>query len=86
MLQNGNTILMAVSWQEAKENAAKKGFPMVFHDCDEEIYGACLQGEQQGRFKGGVFYEHRCICMPANLSVEELEAKERKFREENPAW
>jgi hypothetical protein len=37
-------------------------------------------------FKDGVFIEHRCICMPAYLSPEELEAKERNFLENNPDW
>jgi hypothetical protein len=46
----------------------------------------CRTGEPQGSFVAGVFTEHRCICMPAHLSGEELAAKERKFREENPDW
>ncbi len=33
----------------------------------------------QGSFREGVFIEHRCICMPAHLIPEELEAKEKKF-------
>jgi hypothetical protein len=32
------------------------------------------------------YFEHRCICMPALMSVEELEAKEKKFLRENPEW
>jgi hypothetical protein len=77
---------MAESWKEAKECAVREGLPQVYHDCDNKIYGACRQGEQQGTFKGGIFIEHRCICMPAHLHVEELEAKEKKFLEEHTGW
>jgi len=77
---------MAGSWKEAKESAERESLPLVYHDCDDKIFGACRHGEQQGSFRGGAFVEHRCICMPANLSAEELEAKERKFLEENPDW
>jgi len=77
---------MAGSWKEAKEYAALEGLPQVYHDCDDKVYGACRQGEMQGTFKGGVFFEHRCICMPAHISTEELEAKEKKFLLENPGW
>jgi len=77
---------MAESWKEAKECAVRGGLPQVYHDCDDKVYGACMQGELQGKFKSGVFIEHRCICMPAHLSAEDLEAKEKKFLEENPGW
>lgn len=77
---------MAVSWSEAKECAVRENLPRVYHDCDTGSFGACRDGESQGSFKGGVFLEHRCICMPAHLSAEELEEKERKFRSENPDW
>jgi len=77
---------MAASWKEAKGCAVREGLPRVYHDCDDEVYGACREGESQGSFKGGVFIEHRCICMPSHLSAEELEDKEKKFRSENPDW
>lgn len=77
---------MAGSWNEARECAVRQGLPQVYHDCDDNVYGACRHGEQQGIFKGGIFIEHRCLCMPAHLSAEELEAKEKKFLEENPGW
>jgi hypothetical protein len=77
---------MAISWKEAKECALREGLPHVYHDCDARIFGACREGEKQGSFKDGVFLEHRCICMPAHLSHEELEAKEKKFLSENPDW
>jgi len=77
---------MAMSWREAKECAAQEGLPQVYHDCDADIYGACRPGETQGSFREGVFIEHRCICMPAYLMPEELEAKERKFLLDNPEW
>jgi hypothetical protein len=77
---------MAKSWKEARECAKRDNLPQVYHDCDDGVYGACNNGEQQGSFKAGVFCEHRCICMPASLSPEELETKEKKFREENPDW
>ena len=77
---------MASSWQEALEIARKQNFPQVYHDYDTDTYGVCRTGERQGNFKSGVFNEHRCICMPAHLSVEELIEKEQKFRAENPDW
>jgi hypothetical protein len=77
---------MAGSWKEAKECAERDGLSQVYHDCDKKVYGACRPGEQQGCFKGGVFIENRCICMPALLSAEELEEKEKKFLRENPEW
>jgi hypothetical protein len=84
--RSANDSGMAGSWQEARECAVREGLPQVYHDCDDKVYGACQQGEQQGIFKGGVFIEHRCICMPAHLSCEELEVKEKKFLSENPGW
>jgi len=77
---------MVSSWREAKECAVREGLPQVYHDCDDDVYGACREGEQQGSFRQGAFTEHRCICMPARLSAEELEEKERRFRQENPDW
>jgi len=77
---------MASSWHEALTSAREKNLPQVFHDCDTDTYGACRNGEPQGTFCAGVFTEHRCICMPAHLSAEDLAAKEKKFREENPDW
>ena len=77
---------MAESWKEAIDHARKEALPQVYHDCDTDTYGACNTGERQGAFKGGVFTEHRCLCMPALLSPEELEAKEKKFLSENPDW
>lgn len=77
---------MAGSWREAKDSAVLEGLPQVFHDCDDKVYGACREGEMQGKFRGGVFIEHRCICMPAHLSADELEEKERTFLEDNPDW
>ncbi|MFZ1126627.1 hypothetical protein [Methanoregula sp.] len=77
---------MAGSWHEALACAREKNLPQVYHDYDTETYGACRTGEPQGSFVAGVFTEHRCICMPAHLTNEELAAKEKKFREENPDW
>jgi hypothetical protein len=77
---------MAASWYEALALAKEKNLPQVYHDWDADTYGACRTGEPQGNFKAGVFIEHRCICMPAHISPEELAEKERKFRAENPDW
>ena len=77
---------MAISWREAKDCAAHEGLAHVYHDCDADVYGACRPGETQGTFKNGVFMEHRCICMPADLMPEELEEKEKKFLRDNPYW
>jgi hypothetical protein len=81
-----NASGMVISWKEAKECAVRDSLPQVYHDLDDKVYGACRQGEQQGCFKSGVFVEHRCICMPAHLSAEELEEKEKRFLSENPDW
>lgn len=81
-----NTAIMAASWHEALAYAKEKNLPQVYHDCDADTYGACRTGEPQGSFVAGVFIEHRCICMPARLSPEELAEKEKKFRAENPDW
>ena len=78
---------MAGSWKEAKESADRKGLTQVYHDCDDNIYGACgARVSGRDHSKAGIFIEHRCLCMPARLSCEELEEKERKFRQENPDW
>lgn len=77
---------MPGSWKDAKDCALREGRLLVFHDCDDDVYGACSEGEVQGVFRNGVFIEHRCICMPASLSAEELTAKEKRFREGNPDW
>ena len=77
---------MVASWHEALALAKEKNLPKVYHDCGTDTYGACRTGEPQGCFKNGAFIEHRCICMPAHLTNEELAAKEKKFRVENPDW
>ena len=77
---------MAASWRDAKECAVREDLPHVYHDCDDDVYGACRTGESQGSFKDGIFIEHRCICMPSHLSTKELEEKEKKFRSDNPDW
>jgi hypothetical protein len=77
---------MAKSWRGAKECAVRDNLPQVYHDCDDDVYGACREGEQQGAFKKGIFIEHRCICMPASLNPREMDEKERKFLRENPDW
>jgi hypothetical protein len=77
---------MATTWHEALISAREKNLPQVYHDCDMDTYGACRTGELQGSFTKGAFTEHRCICMPAHLSAEEIAEKEKKFRVENPDW
>ena len=77
---------MALSWKEAKKCAVQERLSHVWHDCDTGTFGACRDGEMQGSFKGGMFIEHRCICMPSHLSAEEMEEKEKKFRSDNPDW
>ena len=51
-----------------------------------KLYGACRKSEHQGHFSCGRYIEHRCICMPATLTPEELGQKEKAFLEENPGW
>jgi len=77
---------MAASWKEVKECAVRERLLQVCHDCDDNVFLACRPGEQQGHVDGGIFIEHRCICMPAHLGAEELEGKERTFLQENPDW
>jgi hypothetical protein len=86
MILSFPSLFMTGSWKEAKERAARDGLSHVYHDCDDDIFGAGREGERQGSFKGGIFIEHRCLCMPAHLNCEELEEKERKFLQENPDW
>ena len=77
---------MAESWQEAVEIARKEGKEQVYHDFDTNTFGICTKGERPGHFSCGVHIEHRCICMPATLSPEDLEKKENAFLRENPEW
>jgi hypothetical protein len=77
---------MAGSWKEAQEIARKERKEQVFHDFDTGVYGSCMRTDRPGHFSCGRHIEHRCICMPADLSIDELERKERKFLEENPDW
>ncbi|MDD1672840.1 MAG: hypothetical protein LUP99_00325 [Methanomicrobiales archaeon] len=74
----------ARSWRGAKDTAEREGKELVFHDLDTGEYGACSRSQTFGSFKGGLFIEHRCICMPAKLTADELEEKERVFLEDNP--
>ncbi|MDK2975356.1 MAG: hypothetical protein PWP08_1727 [Methanofollis sp.] len=78
--------MMARSWKEAKEIAGHEGLEHVYHDYDNDTYGACRAADRQGAFSCGIFSEHRCIHLPASLSPEEIEKKEKKFLEDNPEW
>ncbi len=77
---------MAASWREAVEIARKDGKEQVYHDFDKNTYGTCMKTERPGHFSSGCYFEHRCICMSAALSPEELERKENEFLYENPDW
>jgi hypothetical protein len=79
-------VLMAGSWQEAKEAAKREGLELVFHDLDSGHYGACKRGDRQGAFSCGKFVEHRTIAQVADQTVEEMEEKERRFLQENPDY
>ena len=48
--------------------------------------GHASRDKTEGSFAKGVFKERRFICMPAHLIPEELEAKEKKFFQDNPDW
>jgi hypothetical protein len=78
--------MAAKSWKEAKTVAEQEGEELVFHNFDTGEYGACSRSKAFGCFEKGKFVEHRCICIPAKFSAEELEEKEKKFLEENPGW
>ncbi len=72
---------MAASWKEAKECAAREGLLQVYHDCDDNVYGACRPGERQGCFKGGVFYR-----TPVHMHAGTLgSGRTRKKRKNLPA-
>jgi len=76
----------AKSWKEGKDTAVREGKELVFHNIDTGEYGACSRSDRFGCFEKGKFIEQRCICMPATLSPDEMEHKERKFLGENPEW
>jgi len=79
-------IMVAKSWKEAKAIAEREGQELVYHNYDTGEYGGCQRDTSFGCFVKGEFIEQRCICMPATLSPEELEKKERDFLVENPGW
>lgn len=84
--QGSGVLVVVGSWQEAVEIARKEGKEQVYHDFDTNSYGICAKGEHPGHFSCGVHIEHRCICMPAIFSPEELAKKEKAFLKENPEW
>ncbi|KAF5046997.1 hypothetical protein DSECCO2_465020 [anaerobic digester metagenome] len=77
---------MADSWTEASEEARRGGFPLVFHDLDRKIYGACRREDDCGHFSRGCFVSHRAICMRAETDPVEMAEKEATFLKEHPEF
>jgi len=79
-------LTTARSWKEAKEIADREGTELVFHNFDTGTYGACSRSQVFGYFKDGIFIEYRCICVPAQFTIEEIEGKEKEFLKKNLEW
>ena len=77
---------MADSWTSAKEEAERAGYPLVYHDLEEESYGACRREDDCGHFTCGRFVSHRSICMKSELTPAEMTAKEAAFLAEHPEF
>lgn len=77
---------MARSWKEAKDVAAQENRPCVYHNHLSGEYGACTPESRRRRITEFTGFQEACICMPARLSTEEMEEKERRFLEGNPDW
>jgi hypothetical protein len=75
---------MAESWKSAKEEAARTASSFVYHDLDRGTYGACRREDDCGHFTRGRFVPHRAICMKADLTPDEMAAKEAAFLAEHP--
>jgi hypothetical protein len=75
---------MADSWKSAKEEAVQKGYPFVCHDLERGTYNACRRENDCGHFSVGRFVPHRAVCMKADLTPEEMAAKETAHLAEHP--
>ncbi len=77
---------MADSWKAAKEEAERAGRPFVFHDLEQKTYGACRREDDCGHFSCGRFVAHRAVCMKADATPQEMEAKEAAYIAEHPEF
>jgi hypothetical protein len=77
---------MADSWKSAKEEAVKASYPLVYHDLEQGTYGACRREDDCGHFTCGRFTAHRAVCMKADLTPEEMAAKEAAYLAEHPEF
>lgn len=75
---------MADSWKSAKEEAGRNGWGFVCHDLERGTYEAERRQDDCGHFVCGRFVPHRAICMSADLSSEEMAAKEAAYLAEHP--
>ncbi len=77
---------MADSWKSAKEEAERAGHPLVYHDLEQDTYGACRREDDCGHFTCGRFVPHRAICMKAELAPGEMAEKEAAYLAEHPGF
>ena len=75
---------MADSWKSAKEAAAKASYPLVYHDLERGTYGACKREDDCGHFTVGRWVAHRAVCAKAELTPEEMAAKEAAYLAKHP--
>jgi hypothetical protein len=75
---------MADSWKSAKEEAAQKAYPFVCHDLERGEYVACRREDDCGHFTVGRFVPHRAVCVKADLTPGEMEARETAYLVEHP--
>ena len=77
---------MARSWKEAKELAAEKNRPCVYHNRESGEYGACTPEGKRRRAVSSEGFRDDCVCFPAGMNPEEMEVRERLFLEGDPGW
>lgn len=77
---------MADSWKSAKEAAARATQPFVYHDLERGTFGACRREDDCGHFTCGRFVAHRAVCMKADLTPDEMAAKEAAYLAEHPEF
>ncbi len=75
---------MADSWKSAKEEAVQRAYPFVCHDLERGTYGACRREDDCGHFTVGRWVAHRAVCAKAELTPEEMAAKEAAYVAEHP--
>lgn len=75
---------MADTWKAAKEEAAQQGHSFICHDLERGTYTACRREDDCGHFERGRFIQHRAVCIKADLTPDEMAAKETAYLAEHP--